>query len=69
MSKPSQPRYLRTSDVARLLQVSPGTVSAWAKEGKLPYLRTLGGQRRYPEAAIRALVESLSAEVTTARRR
>jgi predicted site-specific integrase-resolvase len=44
-------------------------VSAWAKEGKLPYLRTLGGQRRYPEAAIRALVESLSAEVTTARRR
>jgi excisionase family DNA binding protein len=62
MGNPGQPRYLRTSDVAKLLQVSPGTVSTWAKEGKLPFLRTLGGQRRYPEAAIRALVETLTAE-------
>ncbi len=69
MGSSDQPRYLRTSDVARLLQVSPGTVSAWAKDGKLPFLRTLGGQRRYPEAEIRALVESLSAEARPARRR
>jgi excisionase family DNA binding protein len=68
MGKPVQARYLRTSDVARLLQVSPGTVSTWAKEGKLPYLRTLGGQRRYPEEAIRALVRSLSAEAAPRRR-
>jgi excisionase family DNA binding protein len=62
MSKPSPSRYLRTSDVAKLLQVSPGTVSTWAKEGKLPFVRTLGGQRRYPEAAIRALLATLTAE-------
>ena len=32
----------------------------WAQEGRLPYLRTLGGHRRYPDAEIRALVETLS---------
>jgi excisionase family DNA binding protein len=68
MGSSDQSRYLRTSDVARLLQVSPGTVSAWAKDGKLPFLRTLGGQRRYPEEAIKALVVSLSAEARPARR-
>jgi excisionase family DNA binding protein len=40
--------------------VSPKTVSRWAQEGRLPYLRTLGGHRRYPDAEIRALLESLS---------
>jgi len=27
-------------------------VSRWAKEGKLPFLKTLGGHRRYPADAI-----------------
>jgi excisionase family DNA binding protein len=40
--------------------VSPKTVSRWAQEGRLPYLRTLGGHRRYPDAEIRALLEALS---------
>jgi excisionase family DNA binding protein len=56
------PVYLRTAEVAALLHVSAKTVSRWAKEGKLPFLRTLGGHRRYPEAAIRELVEKLSEE-------
>jgi excisionase family DNA binding protein len=56
----TEPRYLRTAQVAELLQVSPKTVSRWAQEGRLPYLRTLGGHRRYPEVEIRALVETLS---------
>ena len=58
--QPSEPRYLRTAQVAELLYVSPKTVSRWAQEGRLPYLRTLGGHRRYPDAEIRALVETLS---------
>ena len=29
--------YLLAAQVARLLHVSPKTVSRWAKEGKLPY--------------------------------
>ena len=57
---PSEPRYLRTSQVAELLHVSPKTVSRWAQEGRLPYLRTLGGHRRYPDAEIRVLLATLS---------
>jgi excisionase family DNA binding protein len=57
---PTEPRYLRTAQVAELLHVSPKTVSRWAQEGRLPYLRTLGGHRRYPDAEIRALLETLS---------
>jgi excisionase family DNA binding protein len=57
---PNEPRYLRTAQVAELLHVSPKTVSRWAQEGRLLYLRTLGGHRRYPDAEIRALLETLS---------
>ena len=35
-------------------------VRRWAQEGRLPYLRTLGGHRRYPDREIRALLETLS---------
>ena len=58
------PSYLRTAEVADLLYVSPKTVSRWAKEGKLPFLKTLGGHRRYPEAEIRKLAEGLREEAT-----
>jgi excisionase family DNA binding protein len=46
------------------LSVSPKTVSRWAKEGKLPFMRTLGGHRRYPEAHIRELLNRLRQEPT-----
>ena len=58
------PSYLRPAEVADLLSVSPKTVSRWAKEGKLPFMKTLGGHRRYPEAEIRELVEVLRQEPT-----
>jgi len=54
--------YLRSSEVAYLLHVSPKTVSRWAKEGKLPYRRTLGGHRRFPADGIRALAGTLDPE-------
>jgi excisionase family DNA binding protein len=60
LPQPTQPRYLRTAQVAELLHVSPKTVSRWAQEGRLPFFRTLGGHRRYPDAEIRALLETLS---------
>jgi excisionase family DNA binding protein len=56
------PSYLRTAEVADILHVSPKTVSRWAKEGKLPFLKTLGGHRRYPEAQIRELANQLRDE-------
>ncbi len=49
--------YLLAAQVGRLLHVSPKTVSRWAKEGKLPYVRTLGGHRRFPGAPIKELAE------------
>jgi excisionase family DNA binding protein len=55
--------YLHTGEVADILHCSPKTVSRWAKEGKLPFLRTLGGHRRYPEAKIRELAASLAVPV------
>ena len=60
----TNPSYLHTAEVADLLHVSPKTVSRWAKEGKLPFLKTLGGHRRYPEAEIRELAEGLREETT-----
>jgi excisionase family DNA binding protein len=58
------PGYLRTAEVADILHVSPKTVSRWAKESKLPFLRTLGGHRRYPAAAIRQLADELQVRPT-----
>lgn len=54
--------YLRTFEVAEILHVSPKTITRWAKDGKLPFRRTLGGHRRYPEAEIRALAQELEDE-------
>jgi excisionase family DNA binding protein len=58
------PTHLRPAEVADPLSVSPKTVSRWAKEGKLPFMRTLGGHRRYPEAKIRELLDQLREEPT-----
>jgi excisionase family DNA binding protein len=61
---PKYPPYLHTAEVADILHVSPKTVSRWAKEGKLPFLKTLGGHRRYPEAEIRQLANELQVPPT-----
>lgn len=52
--------YLSCKDVAALLHVSPATVSRWARAHRLPYVRTLGGHRRYPSQAIAFLLEQLA---------
>ena len=54
--------FLRSAEVAAILQVSPKTVCRWAMDGKLPFQRTLGGHRRYPEEAIRELAASLQVQ-------
>ncbi len=55
----SEERYITSGEVARILRVSPKTVARWAKDGKLPHLVTLGGHRRFPQGAIRALAGRL----------
>ena len=55
--------YLHTAEVADILHVSPKTVARSAKEGKLPFLKTLGA-RRYPAAEIRQLADALQVRPT-----
>jgi excisionase family DNA binding protein len=49
-------QYLSRSEVAKMFQVSPSTITRWADEGKLPCVKTLGGHRRYEVRAIMKLV-------------
>jgi excisionase family DNA binding protein len=60
---PSVQAHLGTAEVADLLHVHPRTVARWAKQGLLPYRRTFGGHRRFPQAAIRELAAGLHQEV------
>jgi excisionase family DNA binding protein len=59
MAQPRDVQYLKTAEVADILHVSPKTVTRWAKDGKLPHSRTLGGHRRFPAGDIRTLAEGL----------
>jgi excisionase family DNA binding protein len=52
--------YIRTAEAAKMLRVSPKTVSRWAKQGRLPHVVTLGGHRRFPQAAIERLATQLA---------
>jgi len=51
--------YIRTAEAAKMLRVSPKTISRWAKQGKLPHVVTLGGHRRFPASAIKELADRL----------
>src|SRR5690606_12434911 len=50
---------LTPSEVASMFRVDPKTVTRWAKAGKLPAIRTLGGHRRYSEAQVRRLLTGI----------
>jgi excisionase family DNA binding protein len=52
--------WLRAAEVAARLHVSPKTVTRWAKQGQLPYRRTLGGHRRYDPEQIDQLLRALT---------
>jgi excisionase family DNA binding protein len=69
MTRQSAPAgYLMPNEVADILHVSMKTVSRWAREGKLPYSRTLGGHRRYEEQAIRDLLAANTIPAENGRR-
>ncbi len=65
MLVPNQPNaqieaLLTRAEVARLLSVSPTTVTRWAREHRLPCRTTLGGHRRYSSAVIREIQVQMS---------
>ena len=51
--------YLTTSEVAEILHVTAKSVTRWAKEGRLPHSKTLGGHRRFPADAIAKIAAGL----------
>ncbi len=57
--------YLRAAEAAMHLNVSPKTVSRWAKEGKVRHIVTLGGHRRFPRSEIERLVRRQAGPDTT----
>ncbi len=52
--------YLARAGVARLLGVSPNTVTRWAREGRLPSQVTLGGHHRFVRSVIEEIRDRLS---------
>ncbi|MEV8634926.1 BldC family transcriptional regulator [Streptosporangium sp. NPDC051023] len=51
-------RFLTPREVACLFGVDPKTVNRWADAGKLTFIHTPGGQRRYREVEVNALRNS-----------
>jgi excisionase family DNA binding protein len=51
--------FLTRSEVAEILGVSPTTVTRWAREGRLPCQKTLGGHHRFERAIIQDLRERM----------
>jgi excisionase family DNA binding protein len=54
MNQNQQSEVLSPAEVAQILRVDPKTVTRWAKTGKLSFMWTPGGHRRY----LRSEVES-----------
>jgi len=60
MADSTDPSLMTPREVAALFRVDPKTVTRWAQDGRLPYVRTLGGHRRYYEQDVRRLIDQLS---------
>ncbi len=54
--------YLGPGEVARILHVSPKTVSRWAEQGYLPCLVTLGGHRRFRRKDVEEVARGMRRE-------
>lgn len=48
---------LKLDDVARIFQVSKGTIRAWTNSGKLACVRTPGGQRRFRQDDVQRILD------------
>ncbi len=47
-----QDAYLGAGEAARILEVSPKTVSRWSDKGLIPCITTLGGHRRFRRSTV-----------------
>jgi excisionase family DNA binding protein len=59
----NEPEELLTpSEVAAMFRVNPKTVTRWARAGRISYIKTLGGHRRFKASEIRRLLEEAEAQ-------
>lgn len=63
MTATDRPELLSAAEVAELFQIRPKAVTRYAE--KLPYVRTLGGQRRYLAAEVRRIRDYMFEHGTT----
>ena len=49
-------KLLTPGEVARAFKIHPKSVTRWAIQGRLSYVRTPGGHRRYFEDEVRGLL-------------
>lgn len=54
---PKEDELLTPAEVGRMFRVDPKTVTRWAKAGRLPSIRTLGGHRRYRLSDLEPLLQ------------
>jgi len=47
---------LTPSEVASMFRVNPKTVTRWARAGRISYIKTLGGHRRFKASEIQRLL-------------
>lgn len=48
---------LTPGEVARMFRVDPKTVTRWAKAGRIPSIKTPGGQHRFRQSVIAGLLK------------
>lgn len=54
-----QKRLMKTAEVAKIFDVHPDTVREWARDGRLPSLKTPGGQEhRFRSADVEKLLNA-----------
>ena len=57
-TEPEASELLTPAEVAFAFKVDPKTVTRWARAGRLTWIRTPGGHRRYYRAEIQKLLRA-----------
>lgn len=52
-------RLLKPGEVASLFRVDPKTVTRWAAKGKIPFITTPGGHKRFWLSAVKEILEKV----------
>lgn len=60
--------WLELAEAAQLLGVHPSTLRRWADTGKIPFMRTLSGRRRFSYAALKQASKEMQPSRTHADR-